>query len=257
MTTLPLSILDLVIVPEGRTVGEAVAASVELARRAEAWGYRRIWYAEHHGMDDIASSATSVIVAHVAAHTQRIRLGAGGVMLPNHSPLVIAEQFGTLESLHPGRIDLGLGRAPGGEPETFRALRRDPAAVVRHRNAPVRVDPHVDGVAASRQGLVDAVGDDFFHQVVQSPLGRVADVHGRPDPHVIDPAEHADLVGLISVIRQSVFCHGLILCRLSAFVAVATHDAQTELQPGDVAAGVRRLHTCQQAVFEEAVEFME
>lgn len=128
MTTLPLSILDLVIVPEGRTVGEAVAASVELARRAEAWGYRRIWYAEHHGMDDIASSATSVIVAHVAAHTQRIRLGAGGVMLPNHSPLVIAEQFGTLESLHPGRIDLGLGRAPGGEPETFRALRRDPAA---------------------------------------------------------------------------------------------------------------------------------
>src|SRR5690554_58447 len=97
-----------------------------MARLAEQWGYRRIWYAEHHNMSTIASSATSVLIAHVAAHTRSIRLGAGGIMLPNHSPLTIAEQFGTLESLHPGRIDLGLGRAPGSDQNTMRALRRDP-----------------------------------------------------------------------------------------------------------------------------------
>ena len=95
-----------------------------MAQRAEQLGYRRIWYAEHHNMPTIASSATSVLIAHVAAHTNTIRLGAGGVMLPNHSPLVIAEQFGTLESLHPGRIDLGLGRAPGTDQTTMRAMRR-------------------------------------------------------------------------------------------------------------------------------------
>src|SRR5690606_17025861 len=98
MSTLPLSILDLVIVPEGETVGETVAASVALAQRAEAWGYERVWYAEHHNMEDGASSATSVLIAHVAAQTRSIRVGSGGVMLPNHSPLVIAEQFGTLAS---------------------------------------------------------------------------------------------------------------------------------------------------------------
>jgi luciferase family oxidoreductase group 1 len=128
VTPLPLSILDLVVVPEGRTVGETIAASVTLAQRAEAWGYERVWYAEHHNMEDIASSATSVLIAHVAAQTRSIRVGSGGVMLPNHSPLVVAEQFGTLASIHSGRIDLGLGRAPGGDPETFHALRRDPRA---------------------------------------------------------------------------------------------------------------------------------
>ena len=117
--------LDLAIVGEGRTIGEALAATVTMARAAERHGYRRVWYAEHHNMESIASSATSVLIAHVAAHTERIRLGAGGVMLPNHSPLVIAEQFGTLAELHPGRIDLGLGRAPGTDQLTFRALRRD------------------------------------------------------------------------------------------------------------------------------------
>jgi luciferase family oxidoreductase group 1 len=94
-------------------------------------GYRRVWYAEHHNMSTIASSATSVLIAHIAAHTREIRLGAGGIMLPNHSPLVIAEQFGTLESLHPGRIDLGLGRAPGSDQNTLRALRRDAASADR------------------------------------------------------------------------------------------------------------------------------
>ncbi len=125
---LPLSILDLAPVKRTQTIGEAIAASVELARAAEAGGYRRVWYAEHHNMSSIASSATSVLIAHVAAHTSTIRLGSGGVMLPNHSPLTIAEQFGMLAEIHPGRIDLGLGRAPGTDQATARAMRRDPMA---------------------------------------------------------------------------------------------------------------------------------
>jgi luciferase family oxidoreductase group 1 len=124
--TVPLSILDLAIIGNGQTAAESFAGSVAMAQLAEELGYRRIWYAEHHNMSSIASSATSVLIAHVAAHTKSIRLGAGGVMLPNHSPLTIAEQFGTLETLHPGRIDLGLGRAPGSDQNTMRALRRDP-----------------------------------------------------------------------------------------------------------------------------------
>jgi luciferase family oxidoreductase group 1 len=124
----PLSILDLAAVGKEETIAESLAGSVELARAAERSGYRRIWYAEHHNISSIASSATAVLIAHVAAHTEAIRLGAGGVMLPNHSPLVIAEQFGTLETLHPGRIDLGLGRAPGTDQRTWMALRRDPQA---------------------------------------------------------------------------------------------------------------------------------
>jgi luciferase family oxidoreductase group 1 len=126
--TPPLSILDLAIVGEHQAVRESLDATVVLARHAEQLGFRRIWYAEHHNMPSIASSATSVLIAHVAAHTERIRLGAGGIMLPNHAPLTIAEQFGTLASLHPGRIDLGLGRAPGTDQTTMRALRRDPMA---------------------------------------------------------------------------------------------------------------------------------
>ncbi len=129
--TVPLSILDLARIGSRESAAESFRASVQLAERAEAWGYHRIWYAEHHNMPTIASSATSVLIAHVAAHTSRIRLGAGGVMLPNHSPLVIAEQYGTLETLHPGRIDLGLGRAPGSDQLTARALRRDAAAAER------------------------------------------------------------------------------------------------------------------------------
>ncbi|WP_375489938.1 LLM class flavin-dependent oxidoreductase [uncultured Jatrophihabitans sp.] len=121
----PLSILDLAPVRRGETPADSFANSVALARLAEDAGYRRVWYAEHHNMPRIASSATAVLIAHVAAHTDTIRLGAGGVMLPNHSPLVIAEQFGTLASLNPDRIDLGLGRAPGSDRTTMYALRRD------------------------------------------------------------------------------------------------------------------------------------
>jgi luciferase family oxidoreductase group 1 len=124
----PLSILDLAFVGKGESVREGLEASVALAQLAEERGYERVWYAEHHNMASIASSATSVLIAHVAAHTHTIRLGSGGVMLPNHSPLQIAEQFGTLASLHPGRIDLGVGRAPGTDQVTTRALRRDPMA---------------------------------------------------------------------------------------------------------------------------------
>ncbi|WP_454083931.1 LLM class flavin-dependent oxidoreductase [Georgenia sp. Marseille-Q6866] len=122
---LPLSILDLATVGRSQTVAESLAGTVALAQKAEETGYTRVWYAEHHNMAAIASSATSVLIAHVAAHTRTIRLGSGGVMLPNHSPLTIAEQYGTLETLHPGRIDLGLGRAPGTDQNTMRALRRD------------------------------------------------------------------------------------------------------------------------------------
>src|SRR6202158_5229284 len=123
---IPLSILDLAPIRPGQSATDSFAASVALAQHAEEWGYRRVWYAEHHNIPTIASSATSVLIAHVAAHTRTIRLGAGGIMLPNHAPLVIAEQFGTLATLHPGRIDLGLGRAPGTDQVTLSALRVSP-----------------------------------------------------------------------------------------------------------------------------------
>jgi luciferase family oxidoreductase group 1 len=126
--SIPLSILDLAAVGRGESIAESFAGSVELARVAERTGYRRVWYAEHHNISSIASSATAVLIAHIAGKTGTIRLGSGGIMLPNHSPMVIAEQFGTLATLHPGRIDLGLGRAPGSDQATTYALRRDPAA---------------------------------------------------------------------------------------------------------------------------------
>lgn len=124
MTGIPLSVLDLSPVAAGRSAGEALRQTTELARRTEELGYRRFWVAEHHNMPSIASSAPAVLIAHLAAATSRIRVGSGGVMLPNHPPLVVAEQFGTLEALHPGRIDLGIGRAPGTDQLTALALRR-------------------------------------------------------------------------------------------------------------------------------------
>src|SRR5437762_12770034 len=125
---IPFSILDLCPVPQGSTPAAAFRNSLDLAQHGEGWGYRRFWLAEHHNMPGIASAATSVVIGHIAGGTKTIRVGSGGIMLPNHSPLVIAEQFGTLESLYPGRIDLGVGRAPGTDQTTVRALRRDPAS---------------------------------------------------------------------------------------------------------------------------------
>ena len=120
----PLSVLDLAPINEGSNAGQSFRNSVELAQQVEKWGFNRYWLAEHHNMPGIASSATSLIIGHIAGETKQIRVGSGGIMLPNHAPLVIAEQFGTLESMYPGRIDLGLGRAPGSDQATAYALRR-------------------------------------------------------------------------------------------------------------------------------------
>src|SRR5687768_7009983 len=122
---IPLSILDLAPIIQGGSATGAFHASLDLARQAETWGYKRFWMAEHHSMPGIASAATAVALAYIGAGTSTIRIGAGGVMLPNHAPLVIAEQFGTLESLFPGRVDLGLGRAPGTDRAAAFALRRN------------------------------------------------------------------------------------------------------------------------------------
>ena len=197
-TALPLSVLDLAPVGRGQTVGESIAATVALAQRAEEAGYRRVWYAEHHNMPSIASSATSVLIAHVAAHTSTIRLGAGGVMLPNHSPLTIAEQFGTLASVHPGRIDLGLGRAPGSDQNTAYALRRDPAAAERFPQDVLELQGYLTG--ESRVPGVQAVpgrGTDVPLYVLGSSMfgAGLAAVLGLPfafashfAPQLLEPA---------------------------------------------------------------------
>lgn len=128
LSAIPLSILDLAPITQGHDAAQAFRNTVDLAQHAEKWGYNRFWLAEHHNIAGVASSATAVLIGHVAARTSTLRVGSGGVMLPNHAPLVVAEQFGTLESLFPGRIDLGLGRAPGTDPVTLRALGRDARA---------------------------------------------------------------------------------------------------------------------------------
>ncbi|MDB5249400.1 MAG: luciferase [Segetibacter sp.] len=124
LSDIPLSVLDLATIKEGKTPADTFKQSVDLAQHVEKWGFNRYWLAEHHSMESIASSATSVLIGHIAGKTSTIRVGSGGIMLPNHAPLVIAEQFGTLEYMYPGRIDLGLGRAPGSDQVTARALRR-------------------------------------------------------------------------------------------------------------------------------------
>jgi luciferase family oxidoreductase group 1 len=152
---IPLSILDLAPILRGQSVSDSIAASVALAQRAEEHGYQRVWYAEHHNMPTIASSATSVLIAHVGAQTSSIRLGSGGVMLPNHSPLTIAEQFGTLDAMYPGRIDLGLGRAPGSDQNTTYALRRDPNSAESFPQDVLELQAYLTG--ASRVPGVDAI----------------------------------------------------------------------------------------------------
>ena len=179
--TIPISVLDLAPIAPGQTVGDSLANSVRLAQAAESSGYTRVWYAEHHNMSSIASSATSVLIGHVADHTSTIRLGSGGVMLPNHSPLAIAEQFGTLAELHPGRIDLGLGRAPGSDQNTARAMRRDPRSSdqfpedVLELQAFLRGESIVPGVQAVPGGGTDVplyiLGSSLFGAQLAAAFG--------------------------------------------------------------------------------------
>ncbi|KAB1647859.1 LLM class flavin-dependent oxidoreductase [Pseudoclavibacter endophyticus] len=180
MTT-PLSVLDLAFVAPGQTPADAFAASVRLAQAAERHRFERVWYAEHHNMAEIASSATSVLIEHIASRTERIRVGAGGIMLPNHSPLTIAEQFGTLATLHPGRIDLGLGRAPGSDQRTLHALRRDAMSAesfpqdVVELQAYLRGASVVEGVSAYPGAGTDVelhiLGSSLFGAQLAAALG--------------------------------------------------------------------------------------
>jgi len=197
----PLSVLDLAPINRGQTVGESIAASVALAQKAEEAGYRRVWYAEHHNMPSIASSATSVLIAHVGAQTSRIRLGAGGVMLPNHSPLTIAEQFGTLEAMYPGRIDLGLGRAPGSDQNTQYALRRGHEAAERFPQDVLELQAYLAG--ESRVPGVDAIpgkgsrvplyvlGSSMFGATLAAALGLPYAFASHFAPDALQPAVEA------------------------------------------------------------------
>jgi luciferase family oxidoreductase group 1 len=198
---IPLSILDLAPIAKGETASSSIAASVALARRAEETGYRRVWYAEHHNMPRIASSATSVLIAHVGAHTSSIRLGAGGIMLPNHSPLTIAEQFGTLEAMYPGRIDLGLGRAPGSDQNTMYALRRDAASADRFPQDVLELQGYLTG--HTRVPGVDAVpgkgsnvplyilGSSMFGSRLAAALGLPYAFASHFAPQLLEPAVSA------------------------------------------------------------------
>ncbi|MEV3861355.1 LLM class flavin-dependent oxidoreductase [Streptomyces sp. NPDC050095] len=179
----PLSVLDLVTVGAGRTATQALRTSVDIARMAERRGFHRYWVAEHHSMPGVASSSPAVILAHLAAHTDRIRLGSGGVMLPNHAPLVIAEQFGTLEAMAPGRIDLGLGRAPGTDGATAAALRR-----TDHLNeGGSGVDEFPQQLAELTRFLDDDFPDGHPYARIHAVPGPVQSASGAPggvqDPH--------------------------------------------------------------------------
>ncbi|HEX8463413.1 MAG TPA: LLM class flavin-dependent oxidoreductase [Abditibacterium sp.] len=178
---LPFSLLDLVPITQGSDAGQALKNSLDLARHAETWGYNRFWVAEHHNMPGIAGAATAVVLGHIAGGTSQIRVGSGGIMLPNHAPLVIAEQFGTLESLFPGRIDLGLGRAPGTDQITARALRRDgnradsfPQDVVELQNylAPATPNQRVRAVpGAGTQVPIWLLGSSVYSASLAGTLG--------------------------------------------------------------------------------------
>ncbi|MBB2204920.1 LLM class flavin-dependent oxidoreductase [Gluconacetobacter takamatsuzukensis] len=178
---IPFSVLDLSLIVRGSDAGTAFRNSLDLARHAEALGFHRYWVAEHHAMPAIASAATAILIGHLAAGTRQIRVGAGGIMLPNHAPLMVAEQFGTLESLFPGRIDLGLGRAPGSDQETMRALRRDPASADRfpqdvvellHYFAPAQPGQTVQAVpGAGLEIPVWLLGSSLFSAHLAAHLG--------------------------------------------------------------------------------------
>ena len=195
---IPLSVLDLVPVPAGGTAGDALRNSQDLARQVERQGYHRIWVAEHHNFPSIASAATSLVIGHLAAATSTIRVGAGGIMLPNHSPLVIAEQFGTLAELYPGRIDLGLGRAPGTDPLTVRAMRRDPRAAERFPQdvqelqallGPVHPSQAVQAVpGAGTEVPLWILGSSLFGATLAAALGLPYSFASHFAPDALQPA---------------------------------------------------------------------
>ena len=182
MSRTPLSLLDFCLVRKGETPGQSMERSVELAQKAERLGFDRIWYSEHHNMSTIASSSPAVLIAHIGAKTEKIKLGAGGVMLPNHAPYVIAEQFGTLAELYPGRIDLGVGRAPGTDQQTLgRALRRDPRSAENFPNDVLELqaylagDPIIPGVTAvpgaGTNVPIHILGSSMFGASLAAKLG--------------------------------------------------------------------------------------
>jgi luciferase family oxidoreductase group 1 len=240
LASVPLSILDLAVIGRGQTASDAFAASVEVAQRAELVGYERIWYAEHHNMASIGSSATSVLIGHIADHTTSIRLGAGGIMLPNHSPLVIAEQFGTLATLHPGRIDLGLGRAPGSDRNTMRALRRDahssdrfPEDVLELQGY-LRGESRIEGVAA-----IPGAGTDVPLYILGSSLfgARLAAMLGLPYAFASHFAPTA-LIEAVALYRDefeasSQLAEPYVIAGVN--VIVAATDAEAQRQFTDVA----------------------
>jgi luciferase family oxidoreductase group 1 len=196
----PYSILDLAPVPEGSNPADAIANSVDLARHAERWGYTRYWFAEHHNSTGIASAATSILIGHVAGQTKTIRVGAGGIMLPNHAPLMVAEQFGTLATLYPDRIDLGLGRAPGTDMATARALRRImsqadtfPEDVVELMNyfEPITPETRIKAIpGAGTRVPVWMLGSSLFGAQLAAHLGLPYAFASHFAPDALDDALH-------------------------------------------------------------------
>jgi luciferase family oxidoreductase group 1 len=238
----PLSILDLAPIARGQSASDSFANSVALAQRAEEFGYLRVWYAEHHNMASIASSATSVLIAHIGAHTQTIRLGAGGVMLPNHAPLLIAEQFGTLAAMYPGRIDLGLGRAPGSDQNTMYALRRDPRSADTFPEDVLELQGYLTG--NTRVPGVDAVpgkGSDVPLYILGSSLfgAQLAAALGLPYAFASHFAPAA-LEAALAVYRRE-FRPSEQLGKPYAIAGVNVIAADTESTARELLQGIRRV----------------
>ncbi|WP_446744101.1 LLM class flavin-dependent oxidoreductase [Silvibacterium acidisoli] len=231
LETTPLSILDLAHIRRGGTAADAFRESLDLAQHAEQWGYKRFWLAEHHNISGVASSATAVLIAHVAQGTSSIRVGSGGIMLPNHAPLVIAEQFGTLETLFPGRIDLGLGRAPGGDFAVMRALRKSMQGG-GHEDFPAMLEELRGYLAEAQAGqLVTAVpgvgtnipiwllGSSGFSAALAAELGLPFAFAGHFQPDNLLPA--------LDIYRRS-FKPSAILDRPHAMTGVPVIVAETD-----------------------------
>ncbi|HEX7128237.1 MAG TPA: LLM class flavin-dependent oxidoreductase [Thermodesulfobacteriota bacterium] len=241
----PLSILDLVRITEGSGVRAALDNARDLARHAEGWGYRRFWVAEHHNIPSIASAATSLVIAHVAAGTRTIRVGAGGIMLPNHSPLVIAEQFGTLAHLFPGRIDLGLGRAPGTDPLTVQALRRPPDAAERFPEDVLELEALLAPASpGQRIQAIPGVGTDVPLWILGSSTFGAALAAELGLPYAFASHFAPELLLQALALYRSRFKPSRQLDRPYAMVGVNVIAAETDAE-------ARRLWTTQQMAFTD------